>query len=82
MKQQFIEAQMFLHAMEVAKNESTIVRTQPTEPTPSPEPIVEPIIVEPITEPEVEPTVEPEVEAVNKPLQLEVTGSNTKSSKK
>jgi hypothetical protein len=80
MKRQFIEAQMFLHAMEVAKNESTIVRTQPAEPTPTPEPIPEPVVVEPVVEEAIPVELTPEI--VTESVQLEVTGSNTKSSKK
>jgi hypothetical protein len=67
MKRQLQQQQTLRHMMDVAKNQSTIVKAPPVEPTPE-QPVEE---IKPI-----EPEVTPE------PVKLEVTGSETKSSKK
>ena len=68
MKRQLQQQQIIRHMMDVAKNQSTIVKALP---------------VEPIPEPIIEPTpIEPEPEVIPEPVKLEVTGSDNKSSKK
>jgi len=69
MKRQLQQQQTIRHMMDVAKNQSTIVKALPVEPTPE-QPVVE------------QTPIEPEPEVIPEPVKLEVTGSETKSSKK